>query len=504
MLGFPVPYDDELIYSTVARAGVHFGLTSPKELLDEVFENRKVIATVDLPSHLGAITHLYPECLGLTLEQLAYKHTLFPLYAPFMPENRRKQCLSGMADNSRGIVHLASGVVASRVKQPHFLMYCPQCVKRQRAEKGEYYWKRMWQVTGADCCPEHGQLVPAKIKRHGYHRHEFFPSTPLNCPDTDKSQETASPQSIAILTQASFLLSMPPQYSPTFQQWSLFYISLAIDNGCSRRTQIHYDALKQRVIEKWGNDWLNTNQLSVTDNQSCWLRCIFRKHRKSFSYLEHIVAISPFLSKNWKINDVIGKIKRLNKSKVTHSPIEIPLSRKKTIKHREDWLNLVIKYGTKIARIKGGGASYAYLYKHDKAWLITINSQYKKPSISINHRVNWRSRDLQFVRELLNIRDDYEYALNSPRHSRNWYFSKMDHAPTVEKKLSKLPLCQSFFNKYCESIEEHQIRRISYAVIRLNKQQQAIKRWKVLRLSGLSEERLKELSKDFLALIIDN
>ena len=62
MLGFPVPYDDELIYSTVARAGVHFGLTSPKELLDEVFENRKVIATVDLPSHLGAITHLYPEC----------------------------------------------------------------------------------------------------------------------------------------------------------------------------------------------------------------------------------------------------------------------------------------------------------------------------------------------------------------------------------------------------------------------------------------------------------
>jgi len=65
-------------------------------------------------------------------------------------------------------------------------------------------------------------------------------------------------------------------------------------------------------------------------------------------------------------------------------------------------------------------------------------------------------------------------------------------------------LCQSFFNKYCESIEEHQIRRISCAVIGLNKQQQAIKRWKVLRLSGLSEERLKDLSEDFLALIIDN
>ncbi|MGU5538451.1 TniQ family protein [Aeromonas hydrophila] len=47
MLNFPVPYPDELIYSLVARAGIHLGLTSPKQLLDEVFANRHVIATVD-------------------------------------------------------------------------------------------------------------------------------------------------------------------------------------------------------------------------------------------------------------------------------------------------------------------------------------------------------------------------------------------------------------------------------------------------------------------------
>ena len=39
MLNFPVPYPDELIYSLVARAGIHLGLTSPKQLLDEVFAN---------------------------------------------------------------------------------------------------------------------------------------------------------------------------------------------------------------------------------------------------------------------------------------------------------------------------------------------------------------------------------------------------------------------------------------------------------------------------------
>ena len=34
----PAPHPNELIYSTVARAGVYFGLVSPKQLLDEVFD----------------------------------------------------------------------------------------------------------------------------------------------------------------------------------------------------------------------------------------------------------------------------------------------------------------------------------------------------------------------------------------------------------------------------------------------------------------------------------
>lgn len=102
MLGFPVPYTNELIYSTVARAGTHFGIESPKELLEEVFGNRKVIATLDLPCHLQKIAGLYPETLNLGVENLVNKHTLFPIYAPFVNEDRRLQCLNWMAGVSQG------------------------------------------------------------------------------------------------------------------------------------------------------------------------------------------------------------------------------------------------------------------------------------------------------------------------------------------------------------------------------------------------------------------
>ena len=61
MLGLPLPYCDELLYSTIARYGIHSGIVSPKELLQEVFGDTKIIATPDLPGHLKRIADLYPD-----------------------------------------------------------------------------------------------------------------------------------------------------------------------------------------------------------------------------------------------------------------------------------------------------------------------------------------------------------------------------------------------------------------------------------------------------------
>lgn len=148
MLGFPVPYPNELIYSLVARAGVHSGAISPKQLLDEVYGDRKVIATVDLPSHLAQISRQYPSVLNITTASLIYQHTLFPIYAPFIEERKRQAGMRWMANKSKGIMHLAFGIAASIVKQPKLLRYCPQCFGEQLAQYGERYWMRAWQVPG--------------------------------------------------------------------------------------------------------------------------------------------------------------------------------------------------------------------------------------------------------------------------------------------------------------------------------------------------------------------
>ncbi|MFK8838251.1 TniQ family protein, partial [Klebsiella michiganensis] len=114
MRNFPVPYSNELIYSTIARAGVYQGIVSPKQLLDEVYGNRKVVATLGLPSHLGVIARHLHQTGRYAVQQLIYEHTLFPLYAPFVGKERRDEAIRLMEYQAQGAVHLMLGVAASR------------------------------------------------------------------------------------------------------------------------------------------------------------------------------------------------------------------------------------------------------------------------------------------------------------------------------------------------------------------------------------------------------
>ncbi len=349
MLNFPVPYPDELIYSLVARAGIHLGLTSPKQLLDEVFANRHVIATVDLPNHLAALIQLLPQST-YDVVQLAYSHTLFPIYAPFNSEEKRQICLKQMAGSSQGALHSRLGMAASRVKQLHRLRYCPQCLQEQLRQVGEYYWQRSWQVIGADCCLVHGSLASATIERHSSHRHEFFAAAPLSCPILP--QLAADELAIRITRQVHELLQQNPDISPTFSQWSSFYHQLATSVGCAKAKQIQHSAVHELVSSHWSYEWLKQHGLTIDYEMSNWLQEIFRKHRKSFSYLEHIVVLDSLLPESWSITAVLDEVRNIKTGvsfiKTEHLNEEKASQSKN---YRERWQHLLASYSIKQARI---------------------------------------------------------------------------------------------------------------------------------------------------------
>lgn len=498
MLNFPVPYPDELVYSIIARAGIHLGITSPKQLLDEVFSDRKVIATIDLPCHLKSVSSQYPASQKLTVDRLAYQHTLFPIYAPFVAEDTRKHCLHWMEGKSLGAIHLALGVAASRVRQGQTLRYCPKCMEKQLVQYGEYYWDRKWQVSGANCCIEHGSLINALVERRNYHRHCFVALTTrlFNIVAQSNSTEEAE----CITRSVDELLTMAPFKSPSFEQWSKFYKSLASDLNYTRGKFIQFDAIKNRFTSHWNNKWLKNHGLQLNDGQACWLRSIFRKHRKSFSYLEHITVLDTFLSPGWSIADVLKDVLSLKvRPQKSASVTSIEVNCNDEVKNkRERWEIYLKKYGVRKSRYSGGGGLYAWLYRYDRDWLLLINRRYPKHIEMKNDRVDWSKRDRDVVKELIQLKNMTKQKVDLPRRSKNWYLSQITYTSTIAKNMDRLPLVRMFLVRYAEDVATYQTRRIIRSIEKLKTSNTVIKRWRVLRLSGLSGERLTDKAEHYL------
>lgn len=502
MLNFPVPYAEELLYSTIARAGVRQGLISPKQLLDEVFGSRTVIATIDLPGHIAKIARWLPSTL--TPEALLYNHTLFPLYAPFVPEDRRHQCMTWLI-GAQGASHLALGVAASRIQIPNFVRYCPGCLIEQRNQYGEYFWLREWQATGVDACPEHGVLLDTRIARPLLERHHYIAASPEHCSLT--KQCAGSQESQWISHQVRQLLQSSPQTSPSFEQWTAYYRNLASRlNLTYRKTQINHQAIKDKVLQVWPAKWLARHQLTPkgsSSNESDWLRCIFRKHRKSFSYLQHIVVHQAFLGNNWEITDAIKEARQYPASNSKQQPTQVKTPKYTSLTpDQESWLNLLVSHPPKQAR-KNSKALYARLYRKHREWLLEINYQHAAPKTKPTaQRVDWAKRDREYLHALRELTVFLQANPQGPRRSKTYFLNLLGSASTIGKNINRLPLSKAFLTAHAESIAQYQIRRLQNAYNDLLILFDEPPRWRLLRNAKLSDERLTEQARIFLETLV--
>ncbi len=282
---FPRLYPDELLYSGIARCRVHLGIGSHKTLLYMLFGDSKVAAITDLPTHLAALSNN----TGLDTANVIMNHTLFPLYAPFIPQERRNDLFHAMLASDRPTIGLA-GASAALVKWPEWLRYCPVCFAGMVARFGEPYWRRSWQIHGIDACPEHGcQLLNSPIPFRRTQRHEFHPASPLFL-SHGLSTSPASEGSIRLAKAATQLLSLEEAHSPGYGHWTNLYRHLATECGARHGQQVKAEVIWEKVLESHRKDWLAANGLLTSSGPPPWLVAMFRKHRKAFGALQHVIV----------------------------------------------------------------------------------------------------------------------------------------------------------------------------------------------------------------------
>ena len=164
MIGyFPELYEDELIYSWIARYYVHSGYTSAADAYQDLYFNKNLRPSVELMNNLiddaKSVMAKY-----MSLEELIYNHTLFPEYGRFIDPTKRERLVKE-ADFSRG--NWINSLMIPFSTGEKYLKYCPLCAKEDRDTHGEAYWHRKHQITSINICVKHGvYLQNSEIARN--------------------------------------------------------------------------------------------------------------------------------------------------------------------------------------------------------------------------------------------------------------------------------------------------------------------------------------------------
>lgn len=101
---FTNPYPDELLYSAIARYHFYSENLDCKDTLEELFDSRSVIPSVEIGSHLtNLVEKLGPQ---YSVEYLLANHTFYPYYASFLSKQRQMEILEDVKNNGGTILRI--------------------------------------------------------------------------------------------------------------------------------------------------------------------------------------------------------------------------------------------------------------------------------------------------------------------------------------------------------------------------------------------------------------
>ncbi|MED4588343.1 TniQ family protein [Priestia flexa] len=167
------PYPDELIYSAISRFHFYSGNTSFVETLEELFQSRSLVPSIEFGSHFSTLV----QNLGsnYSVESLLAQNTIYPYFAPFITIERQKKLFEDVSTNGQGI-HGRLGISGGKISRKQGLFYCSKCANNDINIFGEPYVHREHQLQGIEYCPHHEltlKMYPVdyrEFSRNGYIR----------------------------------------------------------------------------------------------------------------------------------------------------------------------------------------------------------------------------------------------------------------------------------------------------------------------------------------------
>ena len=491
---FPVAYDDELLYSQIARYHRHTCSPGFKQTVSELFGSRTVAGVVDLPAHLERLHENIGHITNQSADSMLYQHTLLPVFEPFLGNGLARKVKASMLSDYGGDIHTRAGLSASSVKRPAYLRVCPECLSSQYQQSGETYWQRLFQITGVLVCPVHECLLQTTLTPYvPTNKHQFMVA-PFSIHRQDSGSDSGAEMTRLVLVAKDFQHLLQHNYqSVNHVDWSRRYKRLLIDKQIARGSSVNQIELASGFTAFWGKGLLRAVSSSVSAGEDhTWLSAMARKHRKNIHPIRHILLYRYLAGVDAPLSDLFN-IPTVTEHSETSVIQNKPLSNA-ALKDREHWLKFQGEHPdlhAKALRLLEP-ALYARLYRQDKVRLQS-HTPHQQESASINKRVNWPRRDRSLARQIIRQARVLKAKENRPRCSIKQLLKIIGCSSMAEKYLTKLPVSRRALQKYAESVIEYQCRRIDWAVSQMHQNQEPVLSWKVYRKANIRADVSQEV-----------
>ncbi|NDW21198.1 TnsD family Tn7-like transposition protein [Alteromonas hispanica] len=491
---FPVPHVDELLGSVLARFVFRQGVRGDKVALELLFGSRKIVPSALLQGHLSRLTsnvqHLWPT----SPSEMIANHSILPIFKPFVEPDRYSSICYELTHNEKRHSTMKVGISASSLVFPVYYRFCPVCFNEDINQHAYSYWRRQFQLPGVSVCLKHRcMLVDSIFELKPSRRHTFIDASSISTMAVRSAALVCrKPELLKLASNINQLLHQSYPYIPP-TQWTSFYDVRLRDIGLKGSKGVDHQLVERLFTKYWGKCFLAECGLELAEGET-WLKIFFRKQRRHFSYLHHLLCLQA-LFPSCLLDDAFkeaSNIKVQSSRRVyTSSQSELRAS-----EYQASWYRLRQKYTSlkAIRATREGARVYSWLYRFNNEWL---NSNLPAPlKNNVGRVINWKKRDIDLVRKLIKVHRESREDLSLPRMTQSWFISKLRVRWGVDRHLSKLPLCKQFFIKYSETVAEYQIRRVLVIIVDcINKGEPFPQAYEIERAARLSAKNIREATR---------
>lgn len=492
---FPQIYEDELLYSIIARYRRMCGISNRQAISRDFYDIEQGVISTLFPLHLNQISEVIPQNSKISGEQLLINNTIYEFCTKFLSKERSDNIKDSMLNEANGNLLMMVGINSSGVKWNKYLRYCPICINDDIKTIGESYWQREHQYMGVLVCRKHKVFLQNSsimtIERYP----EYICADDIELSNTDIYEESFIEYNLKYLTLVKELINHGEKRLELIDINNYYKYKLKQRGLISVNGKVNKKKLLVEFKEFFPKGYLKLIDSDYEINSEYnWLSRFFDNRNKlTYKNLLMLQFLDASIDDMFKIAQSLPRVKKSVYKK--YKPNMVLLKKRK-----QEWLKIINNNPNKSrSQLKAMNKTvHNYVYRHDKEWYYNVTPEHTKKAKSLI--INWNERDMLTLDKVKVAVNNILIKSGKPiRVCRESIRRELEIGRGMNN--AKLVMTNEYITNITESYEEYWKRKIKWGIEEMIRREEHISVFNIqlkCGFGGCYRVEIKKLIKDVL------